>query len=329
MYILGIDINHFPYSNTFKKNNYEHICIDLRDYTSINVIVLKITEICDKYNIIYDQVYICHLAAKISVSDSMKYPLEYYNSNVNTTLYVLSIMTTINIKNIYFASTAAVYSTIQNISDSNNLKFIESDMLAPSSFYGITKYISETLIESYTKLYNLNTTIFRFFNVAGGRDTDPSPHHLIPILINSLINYNKKDNIDNIEWKIFGNDYDTDDGTCIRDYVHVEDIVNGFILSIINDIKLNKLNINNTKYKIYNLGSGIGYSVMDIINIMKEVIKSNYPNYTIPCITVKERRLGDPDVLIADPTLAYNKLKWSQTKDIKSIIIDTMKDYLR
>ena len=278
--VIGIDIN----SSEINNDKYTHKIMDIREKIDIDMPDEK--------------VMIFHLAALISVEDSMSDPNKYYNTNVLGTINVLEFMVKNNIKNIYFSSTAAVYSF-----GSNLLK--ENDECNPSSIYGMTKYHSENIIKFYTERYDINAIIFRFFNVAGGRDTQDKPHHLIPVLVNNI---NKK-------WYIYGDNYDTKDGTCVRDYIHVDDIVSAFI----------KIIDYNFKYEIFNLGSGAGYTVKEIINLLKEIIKKDY---TIPDIIITNRRDGDPGILVADTNKFRNKTGWRPDKTLNDIIVDTLRAYI-
>lgn len=280
-YVIGIDLN----PSDIASPNYKHLIIDLRqeiDNQEIKDLVKQ-----------YERVYVFHLAAEIEVEKSMSYPEDYYRSNVVTTLNLLKLMRDLKIRKIFFASTAAVYA--------GSGVFKETDTVNPRSFYGITKYLAEELIKSYTKLFGIKAIIFRFFNVAGGRDTNPIPHHLIPILIQ------KKD------WVIYGDDYQTKDGTCIRDYIHVDDITDAFLLAI---------NYEDYEgYDIFNLGSGVGYSVKEIMEETKIVTRET------PGIEISSRRAGDVDTLIANIDKAKNILGFQPKKSLHTIIYDTLEAY--
>jgi len=317
--IVGIDL----LQSKIIDNNYIHLQNDI--YTDKEIIFQFISDIIQLEDV--DTIITCHLAAKISVDESMRDPGTYYNNNLVGTLNILEIIRKLNITNKYilFASTAAVYNP--NYIDNKQL-----DIINPESIYGHTKLLSEQLIERYNRLFNIKSIVFRFFNVAGGRDTKEA-HHLIPILIDRAL---KKQ-----EWKIFGNDYDTNDGTCIRDYIHVNDIINAFMLTInnlnniftnnINDNNINNGNINNNI--IMNLGSNKGYSVLDIINNTKEIINNNYNNIKIPNVNFTGRRPGDSKILISNlfDKNTYDPkelIGWIPECDIEDIIEDTIKNYL-
>lgn len=311
-FIIGIDNQYNENNkNENKKDNYLYLHNNI--YTDNKKILEDINDF--RKDIDFEKLICCHLAAKISVEESMKNPRKYYDNNLIGTLNILDILNDININNktILFASTAAVY-------DPNYLIDNTSEIINPKSIYGHTKYLGEQIIKKYSDEYSINSIIFRFFNVAGGRDTDKA-HHLIPVLIDRLLEGKK--------WLIFGNDYNTKDGTCVRDYIHVEDIANAFILSI------DKLNIlfSNNKTIVMNLGSNEGYSVKDIMEKTKDIINANYSHLEDIEIDISDRRPGDPDILISK---LFNKntdnpktlIGWSPKFTINDIIQDTLKSYI-
>ncbi len=289
--VIGVDIHAYECDN----ERYSHMMLDIRKKIDIKI---------PKNN---EKIIVFHLAALISVDESMNDPNQYYDTNVLGTINVLEFMVKNNINNIYFSSTAAVYSFGSNI-------FSEQDNCKPTSIYGLTKYHAENVIKFYTKRYNINAIIFRFFNVAGGRDIQLKPHHLIPVLVSNLI----KCNFDNTKWYIYGEDYDTTDGTCVRDYIHVDDIVSAFTM-ILN---------HNLKYEVFNLGSGKGYTVKEIMNNLIILIKDKYSNYNVPDIIVGNRRDGDPAMLIANIDKFKDMTKWCPKKSLDNIIEDTLNSYL-
>lgn len=241
---------------------------------------------------------VIHFAAKIIVPESVEKPLEYYHNNVEGVRVLLEVMKEQNIKNIVFSSTAAVYG--------NPIKEIckEDDLTKPINPYGESKLASEKLIQWASNAYNMNYCIFRYFNVAGADKTleiglkKDTLTHLIPITVQTLLGIRK-------EMFIFGDDYDTIDGTCIRDYIHVSDLANAHLLGA-------KYIKENNKSLLANLGSNKGFSVMEVVN---EVSKHGKVNYTI-----KERRPGDPAKLIASNKKAKEILGWKPIYGIKEII---------
>ena len=294
-----------------KRLGYTHIQADLSDENNNELIENKINEIIKTESIKSNNIHVFHLAAKISVEESMKTPINYYKNNFMSTLNILEIMRKTKINNIFFSSTAAVYDTTNNV----NIPFNSDSAICPSNVYGYTKYMAEELIKSYVKLYGMSAVVFRFFNVAGGKDT-AKPHHLIPILIQNII--------DTKPWKVFGSKYKTKDGTCVRDYVHVDDISDAFILGM---CKMGYVKYPMDKWTILNLGSKTGYTVLEIINKVRKILFETYPDNEIPQTLFCDNREGDPDSLIADITEAHELLGWKPYKTIEDIIINTMIEY--
>ena len=269
----------------------------------INGDILKRKQIKDAISK-YNPRFIIHLAAHTNVSESIKDPNLYYVNNVIGTLNLLSEMIEGNVRGIIFSSTCAVYGSPKV------LPVTEKSLIDPLSPYGSTKFMMEQAIKDYASIYNLKYTIFRYFNVAGadidceiGEIHDPEPH-LIPRVIKAAIDKNSK-----IE--IYGNDYPTHDGTCIRDYIHVVDIARAHIYALKNHMK------GNVKNSVYNLGSGNkGYSVLEIISYLEfkfgEIEK---------CI--KEKREGDAISLYSNIEKVQKKLNWSPKFSSLENIIET------
>ena len=263
---------------------------------------------------------IVHLAADIEVGESETNPNKYYTDNLLGTLNVLRCIVELKYKpRLIFASTAAVYGQLessdisQKVSNTFQLEssdiiqikegaYVENDAGSPVSVYGRTKLIAEEIIKDYAKIYNLSVVIFRFFNVAGGMDSHETQCHLIPIVL-QRINEGKDINI-------FGEDYDTSDGTCVRDYIHVDDLCDAIKLIVDIDIK---------GFNVYNLGSGKGYSVNEVVQKCLEITKN--PNNSL--VKVTDRRPGDPAYLLADYSKAKNELGWEPKKSLTDIITDT------
>lgn len=221
---------------------------------------------------------VIHLAASSLVGESQKKMDEYYDNNVVGTINLLECIVKYKIKNLIFSSTCAVYG-------SKSKKIKEDNILNPINVYGETKKICEEMIQTFSDAYNFNYVILRYFNAAGadldlslGEDRD-NETHLIPLMFKSI--KNKK------PIKIFGNDYATNDKTCVRDYIHVLDIAEAHIKSL-------SFLISKKQSHIFNLGTGKGLSVLDIINSTSKVInkKIKYKYF--------DRRKGDPDYLVAN-----------------------------
>ncbi|NLV90757.1 MAG: UDP-glucose 4-epimerase GalE [Tenericutes bacterium] len=231
---------------------------------------------------------VMHFAAKLIVPESVKMPLEYYYNNVEGVRLMLDAMIRYGVKNVVFSSTAAVYGEpIKPICE-------EDDITLPINPYGASKLATENMIKWVCNAYNMNYCIFRYFNVAGadksldiGLDKD-NLTHLIPIVTQTILGIRNK-------MKVFGDDYDTPDGTCIRDYIHVTDLALAHILGA-------KYILNNNKSILVNLGSNNGYSVKEVIDAASIYGKVNYE--------IVERREGDPAKLIASNSKAKDLLGW-------------------
>ena len=250
-----------------------------------------------KYNI--DAVI--HFAAYSLVGESMDEPSKYYNNNFCGTLNLLDVMMKNDVKKLVFSSTAAVYGEPERVPVTEELS------KNPTSVYGRTKLVMENVMQDYSRAYGLNYTALRYFNACGadtkgdiGEDHSPETH-LLPIVLQTCLG--KRENI-----KIYGSDYPTEDGTCIRDYIHVNDLSRAHMLAL---YALKE----GAGSSAYNLGNGNGFSVNQIIEAAQQVtgidIKKEYVG----------RRAGDPAVLIASSEKIRRELKWEPVfTDIKDII---------
>ena len=233
---------------------------------------------------------VIHFAAYSLVGDSVKKPLQYYDNNVGSTFKLLEKMKEYNVKNIVFSSTAAVYGEPDNIPIKEDAKTL------PTNPYGETKLMVEKALKWFDNAYGIKFVSLRYFNAAGahpsgkiGEDHDPETH-LIPLILQTALGKNEK-------IQIFGEDYNTPDGTCIRDYIHVVDLANAHQLA------LEKLR-NGGESAIYNLGNGTGFSVKEIINAVEDVTGKKIKREVSP------RRAGDPAVLIAASEKITQELGW-------------------
>ncbi len=263
-------------------------------------------DICD-YSAIKEAIYkfnvksIVHFAGCISVGESVKNPSKYYHNNVYGTLCLLNAMKECCVKNIVFSSSAAVYGVPGG--DSNCIS--EEVPLSPINPYGNTKKVCEKMIVDFAKSYSFNYALLRYFNACGAEHDietgwyNSSSTNLIPIVTKALAN--------NDLIKIFGSDYSTKDGTCIRDYVHVEDLAFAHIKSL-------KFLIESGKNITLNLGSGTGTSVLELIKVF-EKIKGEKVNFCF-----HERRVGDPAILVADPGLAMKTIGWKTQYSLEDIV---------
>jgi UDP-glucose 4-epimerase len=244
---------------------------------------------------------VIHFAAYSLVGESVSNPLKYYNNNVVSTLGLLTKMRKYGVRKIVFSSTAATYGEPENI------PILETDRTVPTNPYGETKLAVENILKWMDNAYGIKYISLRYFNAAGahisgkiGEDHNPESH-LIPIILQAALG--KRDYIN-----IFGDNYDTPDGTCIRDYIHVTDLADAHVLS------LKKLRTGGDS-RIYNLGNGKGFSVKEVIMIAKEVTGKNIK------AVISGRRPGDPAVLVASSKKIQNELNWQpKYNDLKTII---------
>ncbi len=246
---------------------------------------------------------IIHFAAYSIVGESMKNPLKYYDNNLCKTKALLETMIKHNIKNIVFSSTAAVYGEPESV------PICENDKLQPSNPYGETKLAIEKMFKWADTAYALRYVSLRYFNAAGahisgniGEFHNPETH-LIPIVLQTACG--KRDYI-----SVFGDDYDTKDGTCIRDYIHVSDLAKAHI-SAVKYLKAGN------ESNIFNLGNGTGFSVKEVIQTAEKITKQHIP------YKIEQRRYGDPAKLIASSEKAKKILNWQPKYDTLDGIIST------
>ncbi|WP_461201328.1 UDP-glucose 4-epimerase GalE [Anoxybacillus sp. TBDG-1] len=232
---------------------------------------------------------VIHFAANSLVGESVKQPLAYYNNNVYGTEVLLDVMNGHGVKQIVFSSTAAVYG------EPKQIPIQEADETNPESPYGETKLAMEKMMKWVNVAYGIRYISLRYFNVAGaygtmiGEDHRPETH-LIPLILQ--VPLRKREGI-----HIFGDDYDTHDGTCIRDYIHVLDLVDAHMLAV------EKLR-NGGESDIYNLGNGNGFSVKEVVEAARRVTGHPIPAKIMP------RRPGDPARLVASSEKARHELGW-------------------
>ncbi len=234
---------------------------------------------------------VIHFAANSLVGESMEKPLKYFDNNVYGTQVLLKVMIEYDVKNIVFSSTAAVYGEPESV------PITETTPTNPTNAYGETKLIMEKLMKWADHAHGTKSVSLRYFNVAGARKSteigeDHRPEtHLAPIILQSALSQRSHINI-------FGTDYDTHDGTCVRDYVHIEDLISAHLLA------LDYLE-NGGKSNVFNLGSNQGFSVKEMIETAREVTGQEIP------VKNGERRAGDPGVLIASSQKAKSQLGWN------------------
>ena len=243
-----------------------------------------------------------HLAAFAYVGESVKEPSKYYNNNVAGSLALLDTLKDCGINSIVFSSTCAVYGIPKNV------PVTEHEQTAPVNPYGASKLMIERMMQDYHTAYGLNYIALRYFNAAGadpdgeiGEMHDPETH-LIPLLLDVPLGRREK-------LTVFGDDYPTPDGTCIRDYIHVTDLARAHVLA------LHRLEKKEPVALSTNLGTGHGYSILDMIRVAEKITGKNI-GYTFA-----PRRAGDPPLLVADAGQSLRELGWEpEFADINDII---------
>jgi UDP-glucose 4-epimerase len=246
---------------------------------------------------------VMHFAGFIQVGESVIKPSMYYHNNVVNTLTLLDAMLRHEVKNFIFSSTAAIFG------EPEYTPIDEKHHKQPINPYGHSKLMIEQVLDDYDKAYDLRSTCLRYFNAAGA---DPDGElgerhvpetHLIPLILQAASG--RREDI-----KVFGDDYATDDGTCVRDYIHINDLCEAHSLAL-------KKMIATDKSACYNLGNGNGFSVKQVIDVAKQVSANDFK------VSIEPRRAGDPAVLVADATLAKNELNWQPKFAELKDIVDT------
>ena len=233
---------------------------------------------------------VLHLAARKQVGESVERPAYYWQENVVGFFNVLTAMQQSGVKNLVFSSSAAVYGQPDIASDSLLSELVECHPINP---YGATKLAGEQLANAFVKSDDFRVVALRYFNVAGAGNNslgDPFALNLIPIVLKAITN--------DLSPLIFGDDYPTPDGTCVRDYIHVEDLAKGHVSA------MNFVEGSEARFTAINLGTGRGSSVAEVIEEIRQVTGIVFHP------TVVARRVGDPAKLVANPAKAADLLKW-------------------
>jgi UDP-glucose 4-epimerase len=243
---------------------------------------------------------VVHFAAYISMAESMQDPSMYFDNNVNPVRIILDQMQQHDVKSIIFSSTAGVYG------NPTSVPIPESHQKKPTNPYGESKLLVEQMLKWYQKIYGINYVALRYFNAAGasldgllGENHDPETH-IIPNIIKAVL--------ERKNFTLFGNDYDTPDGTCVRDYIHVLDLVQAHVLA------LKKIQKDHGGY-FYNVGTGKGYSNKEVVEKVREV-----SGRTIE-VVIKDRRPGDASALVADASKINHELGFKpRYSDLETIV---------
>lgn len=244
---------------------------------------------------------VMHFAAHIQVGESNQHPDKYYDNNVVRTLNLLNAMRAAEVKRFIFSSTAAIFGEPQYS------PIDEQHPQQPINTYGRTKLMLEQILSDYDRAFGLKSVCLRYFNAAGadpdgqlGERHEPETH-LIPLVLQAAAG--RRSHI-----TVFGRDYDTPDGTCIRDYIHINDLCQAHLLALAHLL-------NDGDSAAFNLGNGAGFSVQEVIDIASEVVGHSIP------VQFGERRPGDPARLVADAKRAQAVLGWQpRYADLKTII---------
>ena len=263
----------------------------------------KKTQNCFKENN-FDAVI--HFAALKSVSESVKKPLEYHNNNIKSLENILESMKTHSVRNIVFSSSCVVYGQPNKLPVDESAPFKKAE-----STYAETKQISEKILEKFTNSNNnISAISLRYFNPVGAHSSaligelpKGMPDNLVPFITQTAAGIRDR-------LVVFGNDYDTHDGTAVRDYIHIEDLSKAHIAALERILYLK----NKKPYEYYNVGTGKGYSVMDVISSFEKVnnIKLNY--------VFSERREGDIEKIFSDNKLSKKTLNWSSKKSLDDMM---------
>jgi len=255
----------------------------------------------------YQPIAVIHCAAATEVGESVTDPAKYYEKNVVDTLRLLETMVNAGVKNLVFSSTCATYGDVQSV------PITEGTPQLPINPYGWTKYMGEQMMKDFSEAYGLRYAFFRYFNVAGadeegelGEEHDP-PCHVIPILFDVAAGKRER-------FHLFGTDYPTRDGSCIRDYIHVMDLADAHLKGM-------KYLLENQDNVILNLGSENGVSVKELVEVTEEVT-----GQTIP-IHEAARRPGDAPELVAESTKAREVLGWTPHQSSLENILRTAWNY--
>jgi UDP-glucose 4-epimerase len=253
---------------------------------------------------------VLHFAAKSLVGESVAKPGLYWSNNLGGTLALLAAMREAGVRSIVFSSTAAVYGEPERV------PIEEGDPARPTSPYGASKLAIDETLHEYARLDGLGAVSLRYFNVAGAyrepgdrwlRERHSPETHLIPNVLKIAKAIQDGEEGDQVI-RIFGEDYPTPDGTCVRDYIHVADLGRAHLLAL--------GACTPGRHQVYNLGSGTGFSVRQVLDTCREVTGVDIPARTGP------RRDGDPAVLVASSSRIHDELGWKVEEDLRSMVAD-------
>lgn len=256
----------------------------------------------DKLDVIFEKEEIAgviHMASYIQMGESFRNPAKYFENNLIVAINVLNAMARFNVNNFILSSSAGVYGNPER------LPILEDDAKNPENPYGETKLMIERMLPWYEKAYGMKYIGIRYFNAAGAAldgsigEDHPNESHLIPVAMKAAIN--------DQEFTVFGNDYNTPDGTCVRDYIHVLDLVENHTMAL-------SYLFNGGKSDFFNAGVGRGYSNNEVIKTIEEITKKKMK------VKYGERRKGDADSLYASNEKIKKVLGWESKYDLKKIV---------
>lgn len=249
---------------------------------------------------------VLHFAAKSLVGESMEDPAQYWHGNMDVSLALLDAMRRHDVRSLVFSSTAATYGEPETV------PITEDAPTRPTNPYGATKLAIDYAITSYCNAYGLGATSLRYFNVAGAYNGIGENHitetHLIPIVLQVAMGYRES-------ISMYGDNWPTPDGTCVRDYIHIRDLADAHALALESNTP--------GEHRIYNLGSGDGYSVREVVEVCRDVT-----GHPIPA-KIAERRPGDPAVLIASSEKIRRELGWNPSRTQLRTIVEDAWEFTR
>jgi UDP-glucose-4-epimerase GalE len=293
-------------ARALRKNGYEVIIYDnlSRGHAFLaDGFELVVADICDrqKLSAVMGRVdAVMHFAAHSQVGESVQNPRIYFQNNAEAGLILLNTALDAGVRRFIFSSTCAVYGVPERV------PITEDTPRQPVNPYGTSKLFFENALEAYDRAYGLRYMSLRYFNAAGAEESadigelhDPETH-LIPAALKAVTGEREA-------LELFGSDYPTPDGTCIRDYIHVNDLAEGHVLA------LKHIERENSSEAL-NLGTGVGCSVKEVVAMVEEVTGSTVPRRMAP------RRPGDPPALVADPSRATALLQWRATRSLRDIV---------
>ena len=255
----------------------------------------------------YDIGSVMHFAGLKSVNESIEEPINYYSNNVNGTLSLIEAMKSCDIRNLVFSSSATVYG------EPEYLPIDEEHSLNPTNPYGYTKLFIENILSDVCKVNkDWNIVCLRYFNPIGahksgliGENPNGIPENLMPYILKVA-----SGELDILN--IFGNDYDTPDGTCLRDFIHIQDLIDAHISALKYLVKQN-----NNNFNIFNVGTGKSYSVLELVKTFEKVSNLKIKHEFV------SRRKGDISCVFADTQLSENELEWKSTRSLESMCISS------